>query len=220
MFKVFAFFCCLTFSIFAKPIFFIGIAGGSGSGKTTFAKKILEAFPNMSLISQDSYYKDLSTLPMEKREKINFDHPDSLEFDLLQKHLIDLKHGRSIEVPVYNFHSHCREPRTQTISPSQIVVIEGILILAMPEIRELLDLKIFIDTDDDIRIIRRLERDITERSRDFKSIKNQYLESVKPMHNAFVEPSKKYADVIVPEGGYNAMAVDLILSKLNQLLVD
>lgn len=211
-------FCCLYISIFSTPVVFVGIAGGTGSGKTTFAKKIHEAFPNAILVSQDSYYKDLSHLPLHERQKTNFDHPDSLEFDLLKKHLVDLKNGKAVDQPIYNFSKHGRESDTVRINPSEIVVVEGILLLSVPEIRDLFDIKIFIDTDDDIRILRRIERDIKERSRDFYGIKKQYLETVKPMHEAFVEPSKKFADVIIPQGGNNEVALSLVLAKLNELI--
>ena len=211
-------FCYFSFSIFAAPIVFVGIAGGTGSGKTTFATKIHEAFPNAVLISQDSYYRDLSNLPFEKREKTNFDHPDSLEFDLLRQHLIDLKNGKAIEQPIYNFHTHTREKGSVLVQPAQIVLVEGILLLSVPEVRDLFDIKIFIDTDDDIRILRRIERDMSERSRDFKGIKKQYLETVKPMHEAFVEPSKKFADVIIPAWGQNHVALGLVLAKLSELV--
>ncbi len=194
----------------------VGIAGGTGSGKTTLAEKIHQAFPGSVLISQDSYYKDLSHLPFEERAKANFDHPHSLEFSLLRKHLLELKNGQPIEQPTYSFHHHAREQRTTLVQPTEIILVEGILLLASPEVRDLFDIKIFVDTDDDVRILRRIERDMKERSRDFASIRNQYLETVKPMHDTFVEPSKKYADVIIPEGGHNQVAMSLILAKLNQ----
>lgn len=216
MIRVVLLFCLLSISVFAKPVVLVGIAGGTGSGKTTLAQKIHQAFPESVLISQDSYYKDLSHLPFEEREKTNFDHPDSLEFSLLKTHLLELKRGRSIEQPTYSFHSHTREKGTERISPAQIILVEGILLLAAPEIRDLLDIKIFVDTDDDVRVLRRIERDMKERSRDFNSVKEQYLRTVKPMHDAFVEPSKKYADVIIPEGGHNEVALSLIFAKLSQ----
>ena len=194
----------------------MGIAGGTGSGKTTLAQKIHQAFPESILISQDSYYKDISHLPFEERKKTNFDHPNSLEFSLLRQHLVDLKNGQAIEQPIYNFHIHAREKKTERINPAKIVLVEGILLLAIPEVRDLFDIKIFVDTDDDVRILRRIERDMKERSRDFSSVKEQYLKTVKPMHDAFVEPSKKYADIIFPEGGYNKVAISLILAKLSE----
>ena len=216
MLKKFAFFYCLSISIFGASPIFVGIVGGTGSGKTTLAKNIHREFPESILISQDCYYKDLSHLPFEERKKVNFDHPNSIEFSLLEKHLIDLKNGKTIEQPIYNFCTHSRETTTEFVKPAPIILVEGLLLLAMPEIRDLFDIKIFVDTDDDVRVLRRIERDIHERSRDFQNIKEQYLTTVKPMHDAFVAPSKKYADVIFPEGGYNQVAISLILAKLNE----
>jgi|GEM_PF-24967 len=218
MIRMLLIFVCLSLSVFATSPLCIGIAGGTGSGKTTLAENIHRMFPGSVLICQDSYYRDLSHVPFEEREKVNFDHPDSLEFSLLKKHLIDLKNGQAIEQPIYNFHLHAREKNTAWIEPAQIILVEGILLLAAPEVRDLLDIKIFVDTDDDIRMLRRMERDRNERSRDFDNIKEQYLTTVKPMHDAFVAPSKKYADVIFPEGGYNQVAIDLILAKISETL--
>ncbi|MBS0585553.1 MAG: uridine kinase [Verrucomicrobia bacterium] len=218
MFKALLIFCSLATSAFAKETILVGIAGGTGSGKTTLAEKIHQAFPGSVLLSQDSYYKDLSHLPMEEREKTNFDHPNSLEFSLLRDHLLELKQGRGIEQPTYSFHSYNREKKTVRVEPAEIILVEGILLLAAPEVRDLFDIKIFVDTDDDVRILRRIERDMKERSRDFQSVKTQYLETVKPMHEAFVEPSKKYADVIFPEGGHNQVAISLILARLGEEL--
>lgn len=204
-------------SLFGNPKILIGIAGGTGSGKTTLAQKILNAFPKDSvLISQDSYYKELSRLPLEERAKANFDHPDSLDFGLLLSHLTALKNGKSIQVPIYNFHVHSRELKTTLVQSSPLIILEGILIFSIPELRDLFDLRIYVDTDDDIRVLRRIERDIKERSRDFDGIKNQYLSTVKPMHDLFVEPSKQYADVIVPRGGHNDVALNMILSKIKE----
>ncbi len=217
MIKAFLFFIAFTASVFANATIVVGIAGGTGSGKTTLAEKVHHAFPESVLISQDSYYKDLSNISFEERGKGNFDHPDSIEFSLLRQHLIDLKKGRAIERPTYNFHIHAREKKTERIEPAQIIIVEGILLFAASEVRDLFDIKIFVDTDDDVRVIRRIERDMKERSRDFNSVKEQYLTTVKPMHDSFVEPSKKYADVIVPEGGYNQAAISLILAKLREV---
>ncbi len=206
-------------SLFAAPKILVGIAGGTGSGKTTFAEKIQKAFPVDSvLISQDSYYKDLSHLSWKERAETNFDHPESLDFTLLREHLLSLKNNNSIDQPIYNFQTHSRESYTTKIEPAQLIIVEGILLFAVREIRDLFDLKIFVDTDDDIRLLRRIERDLQERARDFSSVKDQYLSTVKPMHDAFVEPSKQYADVIVPKGGYNQTALGLILAKLNEEL--
>ncbi len=209
---------CITY-LQATPKVLIGIAGGTGSGKTTLADKIQQAFPVESiLISQDSYYKDLSHLAYHERAATNFDHPNSLDFALLHDHLMDLKEGFAVDLPVYNFHIHSREPATKRVYPAQVIIIEGILLFAVPEVRDLFDIKIFIDTDDDIRVLRRIERDLHERSRDFKSVKDQYLTTVKPMHDAFVAPSKKYADLIIPEGGRNDIALGIILAKLHEVL--
>lgn len=220
MYKLCLLFCIVYLPVFAKPPIFVGIAGGTGSGKTTLAEKIQEAFPQSVLISQDCYYKDLSHLSFEERGKTNFDHPNSLEFSLLRQHLLDLKNGQPIEQPTYSFHIHARKKETKWIQPTQIVLVEGILLLAAPEIRDLFDIKIFVDTDSDVRMLRRIERDIKERSRDFNSVKEQYLETVKPMHELFVEPSKKYADVIIPEGRYNPVATNLIVAMLNESIRD
>lgn len=215
---------CLIFtfaSLYAKDRIIVGVAGGTGSGKTTLAEQIQKAFPNQSvLICQDSYYKDLSHLNLEQREKVNFDHPDSLDFALLKQHVLALKYGQSISKPIYNFHSHTREKKIEEVVPKEVIIVEGILLFAVPEIRDLLDIKIFIDTDDDERLLRRIERDISERSRDFISVRNQYLSSVKPMHDTFVEPSKKYADLIVPRGGKNPTALGMILSKIKEEIQD
>jgi len=212
--------CCFaSFSLCANPKILIGIAGGTGSGKTTLAEKIHEAFPDNSiLISQDSYYKDTPHLTFEERAKNNFDHPSSLDFGLLGQDLINLKNNQAINQPIYNFHIHGREKETKRIEPTDLIILEGILLFAVPEIRDLCDIKIFVDTDSDTRVLRRIERDMTERSRDFNSVKNQYLTTVKAMHDEFVEPSKKYADVIIPEGGQNQVALALIIAKLKEQL--
>ncbi len=195
----------------------IGIAGGTGSGKTTLAQKIQDAFPGQSvLISQDSYYKDLDGMPLHQRENVNFDHPDSLDFDLMVKHLHDLRNGQAVEKPVYNFHTNNRENFTETVTPNKIIIVEGILLFAVPEVCSACNLKIFIDTDDDVRLLRRIERDIHERSRTLESVRTQYLSTVKPMHEAFVQPSKKQADLIVPRGGENPWALGLIISRLKE----
>jgi uridine kinase len=211
--------CFLSFhSLFATPLF-IGIAGGTGSGKTTLAEKIHNAFPdNSQLISQDNYYKELHGLSLEERRKTNFDHPDALDFSMLQNHLIALRNNEAVKVPVYNFSTSMRETRENTIIPTDIIIVEGILLFSIPEIRELLDVKIFIDTPNDIRVLRRITRDLQKRRRDFESLQQQYLTTVKPMHELFVEPSKIYADVIVPGGGENQVALELIVAKLRESL--
>jgi uridine kinase len=205
-------------ALIAHPIL-IGIAGGTGSGKTTMSQKIQDAFPDQSiLICQDSYYKDLSHLTMEEKARMNFDHPSSLDFDLLRLHLLDLTHGRAIEQPIYSFLTYERDLATQRIEPAQVIIVEGILLFAALEVRDLFDLKIFVDTDADIRLLRRVERDMAERSRSFASVKEQYLTTVKPMHDAFVAPSKKYADVIIPMSRQNQIAVDLVISRIRSHL--
>ncbi|HEX2579736.1 MAG TPA: uridine kinase [Rhabdochlamydiaceae bacterium] len=205
-------------TLVASPIL-IGIAGGTGSGKTTMAQKIQDAFPNQSiLICQDAYYKDLSHLSMEEKAKMNFDHPSALDFTLLREHLMDLVRGKSIEQPVYSFITHSRESHKRKVEPAQVIIVEGILLLAALEVRDLFDLRIFVDTDADIRLLRRIERDLEERGRTFSGVKEQYLTTVKPMHDAFVEPSKQYAHVIIPMCRRNQTAIDLVISKIREHL--
>ncbi len=212
-------FVVLLSNSFAAPPLIVGIAGGTGSGKTTLAEKILEAFPGQaSLIYQDAYYKDILHLPLEERAKTNFDHPESLDFCLLKEHLIALKNNEPILMPRYSFHTHSREGNPTVVEPTSIIIVEGILLFSIPEIRELLDIKIFVDTDDDIRLLRRMERDMRERSRDFNSIRDQYLNTVKPMHDSFVEPSKRFADVIIPTDRRNPKGLSMIVSKLKEEL--
>jgi uridine kinase len=205
---------CSSSCLLADQMIFIGIAGGTGSGKTTVAKKIHDRFPGSVLICQDFYYRDLAHLSQEERKSVNFDHPEALEFSLLKEHLITLSQGIPIDVPVYDFCDHVRLGETRKVDPSNIVIVEGILLFAVAEVRDLFDLKIFVDTDDDERVLRRIDRDMKERAREFSDVKEQYLTTVKPMHNAFVEPSKKFADIIIPEGGENEMAINLILAGL------
>ena len=218
MFRFLIILCCVSIHCFAADKILIGIAGGTGSGKTTLAEKLHEAFPeNSILISQDSYYRKQDHLTYEQRSQINFDHPNALEFSLLREHLIDLKNNQSIDQPIYNFATHGREQQSKRIESAQLIIVEGILLFAAEEVRDLFDLKIFVDTDSDTRVLRRIERDIRERGRDFSGVQSQYLSTVKPMHDAFVEPSKKYADAIIPEGGQNEKALGLILSRLREL---
>jgi len=197
---------------------FVGVAGGSGSGKTTVAYNLIKAFKaeDAVLVEQDAYYKELKELPVDERALVNFDHPNSIEFDLIKEHLLSLKNGIPIDRPIYDFKTHSRKEEKIRINPSKIVIIEGILILSIPEIRDLLDVKIFVDTDADEMLLRRIERDINERGRTFESVKRQYLDTVKPMYLEFCEPSKRYADVIIPRGGENKIAINMIIAKLKR----
>ena len=198
----------------------IGIAGGTGSGKTTVAQVILDRVGtrHISLLPHDAYYKDLTGLSQTQRTLINFDHPDSLDTELLIEHLKVLKAGQAIHLRFYVFKTHARTPHTFPVEPQRVILVEGILIFAEPRLRELFDVKIFVDTDPDIRFIRRLERDINERGRTSFSVIQQYLTTVRPMHLEFVEPSKRYADVIIPEGGLNSVAMDMVVARLLELL--
>jgi uridine kinase len=198
----------------------IGIAGGSGSGKTTVAQEILSRVgaDRIAFLQHDSYYKDLSGLPPTQRAELNFDHPNSLETDLLTQHILALRDGSPVEVPIYDFSTHSRTARTFTVAPRRVILVEGILIFVDAALRELFDVKIFVDTDADIRFIRRLERDITERGRTTESVIKQYQTTVRPMHLEFVEPSKRYADVIIPEGGFNSAALDMVAARILTLL--
>lgn len=197
-----------------------GIAGGTGSGKTTIADYILETVgpEKIAFLPHDAYYRDQTGLTLEERSQINFDHPSSLETELLIEHITKLRNQETIHLPSYNFKTHTRNQDTITIKPQPIILIEGILIFAEPELRKLFDLKIYVDTDADIRFIRRLKRDIEERGRTTESVIIQYLETVRPMHLEFVEPSKRYASVIIPEGGYNTVALDLIVARIESML--
>jgi uridine kinase len=202
------------------PPIVIGIAGGTGSGKTTVADVILDQVgrEKIAYLPHDAYYRDLSHLPREKRAKINFDHPDSLETSLLIEHIDQLKEWQSIELPIYNFKTHTRTSKSKRIEPRSVTFVEGILIFAEPELRRMFDVKIYVDTDPDIRFIRRLQRDISERGRTTQSVIKQYLTTVRPMHLEFVEPSKRYADIIIPEGGFNTVAMDMIIARIERLI--
>lgn len=203
----------------ASPLV-IGIAGGSGSGKTTVAQQILERVgpSRIAFLQHDSYYKDLSGLPPVQRAEVNFDHPESLETELLTAHVEELKNGRPVQVPIYDFAHHSRTDQTFTVRPRGVIIVEGILIFAEPALRKLFDVKIFVDTDPDLRLIRRMQRDISERSRTVESVIKQYMSTVRPMHLEFVEPSKRYADVIIPEGGFNTAALDMVVARIEALL--
>lgn len=198
----------------------IGIAGGSGSGKTTLAKLILDRIGDdrIAFLPHDAYYKDLSDLPPNQRAAINFDHPDSLDTQLLIDHITGLRNHKSVDLPIYDFRTHTRTAETYMVESKPIIMVEGILIFAEKALREILDVKIFVDTDSDLRFIRRLERDIEERGRTTESVIRQYLATVRPMHLEFVEPSKRYADVIVPEGGLNEVAMEMVVARLESLL--
>ncbi len=202
------------------PSLVVGIAGGTASGKTTVARKIHEALSpsRVAFIDQDSYYRDLKDMDLEDRREVNFDHPDAFDTDLLVNHIKQLKAGNAIEKPVYNFVSSTREARTVAVNPADIILIEGILVLHMEAIREQLALKIFVETEDDVRIIRRLTRDIKERGRDFDHVVHQYFKHVRPMHMGFVDPSKRHADIIVPHGGNNDTAIDMLVGALRAKL--
>jgi len=198
----------------------IAIAGGSGSGKTTVAQVILDRVgrDRIAYLPHDAYYKDLSALPANQRAEINFDHPNSLDSDLLVEHIQQLKNGIGIDLPVYDFKNHTRTSEVKHITPQRVILVEGILIYVDKALRDLFDIKIFVDTDADIRFIRRLERDITERGRTTESVVQQYLKTVRPMHLDFVEPSKRYADVIIPEGGFNVVALEMVTTQIQDLL--
>ncbi len=201
-------------------MFTIGIAGGTGSGKTTVVKKILERIPRdrVALVPQDCYYKDSSHLPMEERQQINFDHPDSLEWDLLVKHIRLLKKGKPVEQPIYSYLTCSRAKETIPIEPKEVIILEGILIYThMPLVKEI-DIKVFVDADSDDRLGRVIQRDMMERGRDVKKVLDRYEKTVKPMHLQFIEPSKRYADIIVPQGGMNEVAISILLNTIEKKL--
>ena len=201
-------------------IIIIGIAGASGSGKTLIARTIYEELGSdqVTILEEDSYYKDLKNMPFSVREKMNFDHPEALDHSLLLEHLNKLQNGISVDIPVYDYGNHCRSDKIKTIDKHEIIVLEGILIFADQSIRDCLDIKIFVDTPLDICLLRRIQRDVYERERTVDSILKQYEETVRPMYLQFIEPSKRYADLIIPKGGKNRIAIDLIKTKMNQLL--
>ena len=202
-----------------KPII-IGVTGGTGSGKTTVTRKIIEEFGDVSLayIPQDAYYKDQSHLTMDERVLTNYDHPFAFDNDLLSEHIRQLLDGQAVQMPVYDFTQHNRAEETIRVQPKEVIIIKGILIFSDKELRDLMDIKVFVDTDDDIRIIRRIKRDMAERGRSLDSIIDMYTSIVKPMHEQFIEPTKKFADIIIPEGGSNNVAIDLMTTKIRSII--
>ena len=204
-----------------KYAILIGIAGGTGSGKTSIAKAITSDFgkSEVALIEQDAYYRDLSDLTIEKRSVVNFDHPDAVDFDFMKLQLNNLIQGNKVNIPIYDFATHTRNNETQSVERHRIIILEGILTLFHQEIRDMMDIKIYVETADDIRIIRRIKRDIEKRERTFTSVIEQYYNTVRPMHIQFVEPTKKYADIIIPEGGQNKVAVDILRTKIMTLII-
>lgn len=202
-----------------KPII-IGITGGTGSGKSTVAKEIYKSIPaeRIAVIEQDSYYRDQSHLSFEERTKTNYDHPNAFDTELLLKHLKMLMNGEAIDKPLYDFEIHTRKKETVRVEPRDIIILEGIMVLVEPEIRDLLDIKLFVDTDADVRIVRRIQRDITERGRTIDSVIDQYINVVRPMHMQFIEPTKRYADIIIPEGGFNKVAIDIMIAKVRDIV--
>ena len=200
----------------------IGIAGGTGSGKTTVVRKILQQLPpgEVVILPQDSYYRDSSHLPLEERLEINFDHPDSIEFELLVKHLKELRKGKTIEQPIYSYLTCTRSSETIPIKPCHVIIVEGILVLTNPELRKMMDLKVFVDADADDRLIRVINRDIIERGRSVNKVMERYECTVKPMHLQFIEPSKRFADLIIPQGGNNHVAIDILTKYIENKLID
>ena len=198
----------------------IGIAGGTGSGKTTVANVILKRVgkDRIAYLPHDAYYRELKDLPPNQRAAVNFDHPDSLESELMLAHIIQLKKWESVNLPVYDFSTHSRTEKTIHIEPQPVIIVEGILIFAEAKLRQIFDVKLFVDTDPDLRFIRRLQRDIAERGRTMEKVIQQYLTTVRPMHLEFVEPSKRYADVIIPEGGLNEVAMEMVIARIESLL--
>lgn len=201
------------------PPLTIGIAGGTGSGKTTVAAKLAESLPagSCATIDHDSYYKDRSHLSAEERRQINYDHPDALDSELLADQLRQLRSGEAVDIPVYDFVNHTRRVETRRVEPAPVIIVEGILVFVEERVRQQLDIKIFVDTDADIRVFRRVRRDLEKRGRSFDSVRRQYYQTVRPMHLQFVEPSKRWADLIIPEGGANKVALDVLLGKLHRV---
>lgn len=198
----------------------IGVAGGSGSGKTTVVRAIVDNIgtDQVTVLEHDRYYRDRNDLRLEERASLNYDHPDALETDLLVQHVLALRAGQSVAVPTYDFARHARQRATETATARRVVIVEGILIFTDAALRDLMDIKVFVDTDDDTRFIRRLQRDISERGRTVQSVIDQYLGTVKPMHLDFVEPSKRYADLVIPRGGHNPVAIDMLMTLIRSLI--
>jgi len=203
----------------SKPIVF-GVAGSTASGKTTVARRILDQVGahRVAYLPHDAYYRDMSHLPLEQRAQQNYDHPDALESDLLARHIRELRQGRPVPLPVYDFATYTRRPETVTVEPASVILVDGILIFAEPELRGLMDIKVFVDTDADIRLIRRIQRDTRERGRTLSSVVFQYLDTVRPMDLEFVQPSRRYADIIIPGGGQNRVAIEMVVSRLQAIL--
>jgi uridine kinase len=204
-----------------RPLF-VGVAGGTGSGKSTVARALADGLPGASVgvIDHDAYYRDRSDLSYEERCKLNYDHPQALDNDLLVEHLSALREGRTVELPIYDFVTHARKKERRTLAPARVIIVEGILVFVDERVRRLLDIKLFVDTDADLRVFRRIRRDLEQRGRTFQSIREQYYATVRPMHLEFVEPSKRWADLIIPEGGENRIALDVILGKLARVFDD
>lgn len=202
-----------------RPVI-IGVTGGSGSGKTSVSRAIFDSLNGHSLlmIQEDSYYKNQDDISFDERVKVNYDHPNAFDTDLLIEQLGDLLEGKAIDIPVYDYVQHTRSKKTVHVEPKEVIIVEGILVLNDPRLRDLMDIKIFVDTDDDIRIIRRIQRDLEERGRSLQSVIDQYLSTVKPMYHQFIEPTKRYADIIVPEGGENQVAIDILVTKVRDII--
>ncbi len=200
----------------------IGVAGGSASGKSTLVRQLLEAFAEeqVTTLCHDFYYKAHNELSFEERTQLNYDHPDAFDTDMMIEHILKLKAGEAIERPVYSFTEHNRLEQTVTVQPAHVIILDGILILENKQLRELMDMKVFVDTDDDVRLARRLVRDVQERGRDMNSVLKQYFSTVKPMHRDFIEPSKRYANIIIPEGGFNSVALSLLIENIRSLIKD
>ena len=202
-----------------RPVI-IGVTGGSGSGKTSVSRAIFDSLNGHSLlmIQEDSYYKNQDDISFDERVKVNYDHPNAFDTDLLIEQLSDLLEWKAIDIPVYDYVQHTRSKKTVHVEPKEVIIVEGILVLNDPRLRDLMDIKIFVDTDDDIRIIRRIKRDLEERGRSLQSVIDQYLSTVKPMYHQFIEPTKRYADIIVPEGGENQVAIDILVTKVRDII--